>query len=121
MRHEISARHDDISFRAVHARACELPQIRLAYITDAGSGTVSAYDIDPTGAIALRNPDGVAAQTGAGSGPADAALSAGGRFLYTRNGGNGTIGAFRVNGDGTLTALSTIGGLPSGANGLVAR
>ncbi len=94
---------------------------RSAFTTNTGSGTVSAFRIDPDGMLALRDADGVAAHTGVGSAPADAALSAGGQFLYTRNGGNGTISAFSVNGDGTLTALSTVGGLPGGANGVAAR
>ncbi len=93
----------------------------VVFTTNTGSGTVSALSVDSDGALALRDDDGVAARTGAGSAPADAALSTGGRFLYTRNGGNGTISAFSVNGDGTLTSLSTLGGLPVGANGLAAR
>lgn len=94
---------------------------RSAFTTNTGSGTVSAFRIDPEGMLALRDEDGVAADTGAGSAPADAALSAGSQFLYTRNGGNGTISAFSVNGDGTLTPGSIVGGLPSGANGIAAR
>src|SRR5690606_8056467 len=79
---------------------------RSAFTTNTGSGTVSAFRIDPDGTLALRDEDGVAARTGAGSAPADAALSIGSRFLYTRNGGNGTISGFSVNSDGTLTSLS---------------
>lgn len=94
---------------------------RSAFTTNTGSGTVSAFRIGPDGMLALRDEDGVAADTGAGSAPADAAFSAGSQFFYTRNGGNGTISAFRVNGDGTLTSLSIVGGLPSGANGAAAR
>lgn len=94
---------------------------RSAFTTNTGSGTVSALRIDPDGTLALRDQDGVAALTGPGSAPADAALSAGSQFLYTRNGGNGTISAFSVNGDGTLTFLSTLPGLPGGANGIAAR
>lgn len=94
---------------------------RSALTTNTGSGTVSAFRIDPDGTLALRDEDGVAARTGAGSAPADAALSTGSRFLYTRNGGNGTISAFSVDTGGTLTSLSTLGGLPGGANGIAAR
>jgi hypothetical protein len=39
------------------------------------------------------------------------------RFLYCRN-GNGTISAFRVSQDGSLSALDGISGLPVGATGL---
>lgn len=94
---------------------------RFAYTTNTGSGTVSAYVVDPGGAVALRDDDGIAAITGPGSAPADAALSAGGRFLYVRNGGNGTISSFRVESSGDLVPLSTLEGLPAGANGLGAR
>lgn len=94
---------------------------RSAFTTNTGSGTVSALRIDPDGTLVLGDQDGVAAHTGTGSAPADAALSAGDQFLYTRNGGNGTISAFSVNGDGTLTFLSTLGGLPGGANGIAPR
>ncbi len=94
---------------------------RTAFTTNTGSGTLSALRINSDGTLVLRDMDGVAAHTGAASAPADAALSAGGQFLYTRNGGDGTIGAFSVNGDGTLTSLSTFGGLPAGANGIAAR
>jgi 6-phosphogluconolactonase (cycloisomerase 2 family) len=94
---------------------------RSAFTTNTGSGTVSALRLDSNGALTLRDEDGVAGRTGAGSAPADAALSVGSQFLYTRNGGNGAISAFSANGDGTLTALSTLGGLPGGANGIAAR
>ncbi|MGB2714048.1 MAG: beta-propeller fold lactonase family protein [Vicinamibacterales bacterium] len=94
---------------------------RSALTTNTGSDTVSALRIDPDGTLVLRDQDGVAAPTDAGSAPADAALSAGSQFLYTRNGGNGTISTFSVNGDGALTSLSTFGGLPGGANGIAAR
>ena len=57
------------------------------------------------------------------SGPIDVAFSAGDRFLYTLNGANGTISAFRVRADGSLFSLaeSAISGLPGGANGLAAH
>jgi hypothetical protein len=71
--------------------------------------------------LTLRDADGVAATTGPGSAPADAALSAGSRFLYTLNGGNGSVSAFRVDGNGALIPLLTLTGLPAGANGLAAR
>lgn len=94
---------------------------RVAYTTNTGSGSVSAFRTDRNGALTLRDADGVAATTGPGSAPADAALSTGSRFLYTLNGGNGSISAFRVDGNGELMPLATLTGLPAGANGLAAR
>ena len=39
------------------------------------------------------------------------------RFLYVRNGGNGTISGFRVQADGSLTPVNSATGLPPGAAG----
>jgi 6-phosphogluconolactonase len=48
-------------------------------------------------------------------------LSVNSHFLYALNSGNGTISAFRVNDDGSLSSLPGVDGIPSGANGLAAR
>jgi 6-phosphogluconolactonase len=93
---------------------------RYVYTANTSSGTLSAFRVQRDGAVTLRHESGVAATIGTGTAPADSALSAGSRFLYTRN-GNGTISAFRVNSNGDLVALSTLTGLPAGANGLAAR
>ena len=53
-------------------------------------------------------------------GVSDIALSSGSGFLYARL-GDGTVGAFRVNVDGSLSALPVAGGLPAGAAGVAAR
>jgi len=64
----------------------------------------------------------VAAATEAnGSTPTDMALSNNSRFLYVRNGGNGTINGFRVEADGSLTPVTTAAGLPYGTQGIAAR
>ena len=94
---------------------------RFAYTTNAGSGTVSGYRIAFDGTILLLDADGVTGVTGAGSAPIDMALSNNGRYLFTLNGGNNTIGAFRVHADGSLSPLPGAGGIPPGANGLAAR
>lgn len=94
---------------------------RVAFTTNTGSGSVSAFRVDRSGALSLRDADGVAATTGPGSAPADAALSTGSQFLFTLNGGNGSISVFRVDGQGALIPLTTLVGLPAGANGLAAQ
>jgi len=94
---------------------------RFAYTTNTGSGSVSAYRISQDGSLELRDPDGRAGDTGAGSRPIDMALSRNSHFLYTLNAGNNTISAFHVGSDGTLSALPGVTGLSAGANGLVAR
>ena len=91
-----------------------------AYTTNTGSGTVSSYTIAADGSITLL--EAVAADTGAGTAPADAAISADNQYLYVRNGGNGTIDAFQIMADGILVHLDNDGGLPmSGVAGLAAR
>jgi 6-phosphogluconolactonase (cycloisomerase 2 family) len=70
--------------------------------------------------LTLLNADGVTGITGANSSPADMTLSLNSRFLYCRN-GNGTISAFRVNDNGSLSPLNGISGLAEGSAGLAGR
>ena len=93
---------------------------RFAYTTNAGSGTVSGYRIAFDGTITLLDADGVTGSTGSGSGPIDMALSNNGRYLFTLNGGNNTIGAFKIRADGSLSPLPGADEIPPGANGLAA-
>ena len=97
------------------------PNGRFAYVTNTGSGSISGYAIDFDGSIELLDADGRTAVTGDGSAPIDLALTDNGRFLYSLNSGANTIGAFRVQSDGSLTRLPFTRGVPSGANGLAAR
>ncbi len=80
---------------------------------------VSSYAVSDGGSLALL--DAAAASRGNGSAPTDMALSNNSRFLYVRNGGNGTISGFRVQPDGSLTPVASATGLPAGAAGLAAR
>ncbi len=94
---------------------------RFTYTTNAGSGSISGYGIDFDGSLALLNANGRTGNTGKGSGPLDMAFSNDGRFLYTLNGGNGTIGAFRVKNGGGLASLNSHTSVPASANGLAVR
>jgi len=94
---------------------------RFAYTTNAGSGSVSGYQIAFDGTITLLDADGVTGDTGIGTGPIDMALSNNGRYLFTLNGGDQTIGAFKVHANGSLSPLPGANGIPVGANGLAAR
>ena len=51
----------------------------------------------------------------------DAAISESSRFLYVRNGALAKIDAFRIEGDGSLTWIGAVAGLPATAAGLAAR
>jgi 6-phosphogluconolactonase (cycloisomerase 2 family) len=91
---------------------------RYAYLANTGSGTITGLRIGRSGELSLLSPDGVSGSTGDGSRPADLAMSHNSRFLYVRNGA-GTLSAFAIAGDGSLSALAGVSGL-TGAVGLVA-
>lgn len=93
----------------------------LAYTSNTKSGSISAYRVDGSGALALIGDDGRAADTGAGSKPADMALSRNERFLYVLEGGTSSIGVIRVEADGSLVVLPDVTGLPASAAGLAAQ
>jgi 6-phosphogluconolactonase (cycloisomerase 2 family) len=91
---------------------------RYAYEANAGSNTITGLRIGQGGELSLLSPNGVSGTTGANSHPADMATSSNSHFLYVRN-GNGTIGAFAIAGDGSLSPLGGVGGL-AGVVGLAA-
>ena len=91
---------------------------RFAYTANAGAGTISGFSIAPDGSIALLDASGATGNFGAGSHPLDEAVSSDGHFLYVLVDGHHTIGGFRINADGSLTALGEVGALPAGAVGL---
>jgi 6-phosphogluconolactonase (cycloisomerase 2 family) len=92
---------------------------RLAFTTNTGSGTVSAFDVGDGGELTLRHA--VAANTGAGSAPIDMALSRNGRFVFVlAPGGEGTVRPYAINADGTLQGLGPVNGIPPTAYGLAA-
>ncbi len=94
------------------------PDGRYAFTTNTGSGTITAYRVRGD-ELSLVDPDGLAANTGAGSAPIDMAISPDGRFLHSLNGGTDEIGSFRIGKDGSLTPVGTLAGLPDRATGLV--
>jgi 6-phosphogluconolactonase (cycloisomerase 2 family) len=86
-----------------------------AYTSNTGSGTVSSYTVGGDGSLTLLDKT-----AGTGSVPIDMATSHNSRFLYVRNAGDGTISGFRIRSDGSLKPVTTAGGLPDGATGLIA-
>jgi 6-phosphogluconolactonase len=92
---------------------------RYAYVSNNLSASISSYTVGTNGVVTLLN--GVA---GTGAGPNDLAVAAEGSnsFLYVVVAGSGTVGAFHISGDGSLTAITGGGGLPAGrsAQGLAA-
>ena len=94
---------------------------RFTYTTNAASGTITGYAVRD-GALTRLAADGVTANIGAGSAPSEMALSRNSRFLYALSGGLHAIVAYSVSSDGSLTPIAAgATGLPSAANGVVAR
>jgi 6-phosphogluconolactonase (cycloisomerase 2 family) len=91
---------------------------RYAYTTNAGTGTISGFNIDRDGTISLLDGDGVTAE--AIGGVIDEALSNNSRYLYALSSGARTILGFQVGSDGGLTLVEEID-LQTGANGLAAH
>lgn len=95
------------------------PDGRYAYTTNTGSASISGYRVRHDGSIALLDPDGVTAVTGAG--PLDLAFNRNGKYVYALNGMGRSLSAFRVKNDGSLVPIGAVSGLPATANGLVAQ
>jgi 6-phosphogluconolactonase (cycloisomerase 2 family) len=89
---------------------------KFAYSTNAGSGSVSAYQVGTDGSLSLIN--GAAGITGNGTSPIDATVSNDGQYLYVLNGRTHNISAFAIQADGTLVDAGTFEGLPAGSVGI---
>ena len=91
---------------------------KFAYTSNTGSNNISSYSVGRDGTLTLLAS--VAASTGAA--PIDMALRGNSKFLYVLNATARSIDVFRVDrGNGQLTPVTSVSGLPAGANGLVAR
>lgn len=91
---------------------------KYAYTTNAGSGTISSYQIAEDGALTLLNP--TAGVIGTGSSPVDMAFSNNGQTLYALANGAHTISIFGMNSDGSLSLQGNVS-VPVGVVGLAAR
>jgi 6-phosphogluconolactonase len=91
---------------------------KFAYTSNTGSNNLSSYRVGRDGTLTLLAA--VAASTGAA--PIDMALNGNSKFLSVLNSASRSIDVFRVDREsGQLTPLVSVSGLPTGANGLVAR
>jgi 6-phosphogluconolactonase (cycloisomerase 2 family) len=88
---------------------------RFAFTANAGTSNLTGFAIDAQGRLTRLTPSGVSADLGAGAQPLDLDMSRNGNFLYVMKNGTGTIGAFAVAGDGSLTALADTPGLAARA------
>ncbi len=90
------------------------PNGKFAYVANAGSGTLSGYQLANNGTLTPLKQSSFS--TGVGTLPIDDETSYDGRFLYTLNTGTGTIGIFSIGLDGALQALPSNATFPM-ANG----
>jgi hypothetical protein len=90
----------------------------FSYVSNTASNTISGYRIDGGGAPSLVTPTGVVATTDAG--PIDSAAPSDAAFLYVQTGLGGSVHEYHVNGDGTLTEIGKVTGLPAGMEGIAA-
>lgn len=91
---------------------------KFAYSTNAGSASLSGYQVNGDGSLTLLNSR--AGETGEGTGPTDAAVSNNGRFVYALSPRSQTIIGFMVQGDGSLVSVGSFGGLQTGVAGIAA-
>ena len=84
---------------------------RFAYTANAGGSSISGFAISEDGELTLLTPGGRTGDLGTGAQPLDIGFGGDGHFLYVLKNGTGTIGAFAVNEDGTLTPLADTPGL----------
>ena len=91
---------------------------KYAYATNTASNNISSFSVHQySGNLTVLSA--IAATTPVG--PIDAALSDKSKYLYVLNAGSHSISAFAVAGNGSLSNVQTVPGLPVGANGLAAR
>jgi len=97
----------------------------LALTTNTLSGTISSFAIAPkAGTLTLIQSAAASIQAPDGSTlyPSDMALSSEGRFLYVRNGANGTVSAFVIQTNSLKPLTQTqVSSLPDTAAGIAAR
>lgn len=84
------------------------------YGSNSGSSTVSSFDENGAGAPQIVNP--IAATAHAGT--TDSVVSPDGKYFYVESGGAGTIDAFAIGTNGSLTQIETIYNLPKASEGI---
>ena len=97
------------------------PDGRFAYVSNAGSSSISGFAIGANGALSPL-PGTVVGNNPAGATNLDIAISSDGKYLYTLNSHNGTIGIFAIQKDGTLQSIGSASGIAvnAGFNGIAA-
>ncbi len=83
------------------------PSGKYIFVTDFVSNKIYSYTIDPsTGELAFNAVVGEPVAT-TGTGPVALAVDIAGEYLYCVNSGSSDINIYKINADGTLTAIGT--------------
>ena len=89
---------------------------RFAFAANAGSGSISGYDVSPDGSLSPLDANGRTGVTnGVGATPLDMDVTRDGKFLYVLQTGTGTVGAFAIGFHAHLTTLADTPGLTASA------
>jgi DNA-binding beta-propeller fold protein YncE len=90
---------------------------RIGFISNTASGTLSSYEIDSNGAVALQKA--VAGSLGSGA-PIDSARSVDSQYLYVDDSALGRIVIFKISGS-SLSPVGSVTGLPTTLQGIAAQ
>jgi 6-phosphogluconolactonase (cycloisomerase 2 family) len=91
---------------------------QFVYTANAGSASISGFQVKWDGRLELLDHPSLPAATGAH--PADMAFSQDGKLLFSLNNGDGSLSAFGINPDGGLEPKTGLSGLPTTSAGLAA-
>jgi 6-phosphogluconolactonase (cycloisomerase 2 family) len=91
---------------------------RHVYTANAGSASLSGFQVNWDGSLKLLANPSLPAKTGMH--PADMAFSQDGQVLFSLNNGDGSISAFGVDSHGGLEPQSGLSGRPTTSTGLAA-
>ena len=97
------------------------PNGKWAYVSNAGSSTISGFSIGQGGTLTSIAGTVVGTNPG-GSTNLDITVSGDSKYVFTLNSGSGTVAVFAIESNGALTSVEEIGGLPPsvGMNGIAA-
>jgi len=110
------------SLANTQAAACWVavtPNGRYAFTANAGTSSVSTYNVASTGQLSLRAAQ--AGVTGPNAGAVDMAVSPDGEQLHVHASRASQIVSFTINASGGLVPLGSVAGVPVGAAGLAAN
>lgn len=81
------------------------PDGKYAYTSNAGSGTISLYQVNPNGSLDYVDSINSTPEDSNMGAPIDNGISLDGQYLYVLNGNQGTISVFEIESNGNLMYL----------------